>query len=95
LKISKNEATALRDLAIEATYCKLINKGKKLVLFKIMNLLEEAFKQIEEIKGMDIVMFWGGTGSGKSVSINYFLGHKLVKDNHYGRPYLKLKNESL
>jgi hypothetical protein len=44
---------------------------------------------------MDIVMFMGGTGSGKSVSVNYFLGHKLESYKNYGRTYLRLSDENL
>ena len=73
LNIAKTKEVVLKNAVIEATYSKLVDKNKKLFIFKIMNLLEEAFQHIDSVRKMDLVMFWGGTGAGKSVSINYYL----------------------
>lgn len=76
MKIEDTREKVLQETAIEALYSKLVNKSKKLFIFRIMNLLGESFTHTDSVKGKDVAIFWGSTGSGKSSSINYFLGHE-------------------
>lgn len=58
-----------------------------------MDLLKQSFKHTENIKNKDIIIFLGATGSGKSTSINYYLGHELDEYEKYGKKFLKLTDE--
>lgn len=58
-----------------------------------MDTLKESFHHTKSINNMDLIMFLGGTGSGKSTSINYYLGHTLEEFEKYGRKFVKLSNE--
>ncbi|CAK68415.1 unnamed protein product (macronuclear) [Paramecium tetraurelia] len=93
LIVEEMQETILKNLVLEASYTNLIKKSKTLQVIKVMDLLKESFDHIKSVNSMDLVFFLGGTGSGKSTSINYYLGHELEEYNRYGRKFLKLKLE--
>lgn len=56
-----------------------------------MTLLNESDKYSSFMKGKLLLAFYGATGSGKSTSINYFMGIPLKKyDNGYGDKVVKI-----
>lgn len=84
----------LKKAVLDANYSKLINKGSNIAVFKIMELLNRAFEFIDKMQGKDLVLFLGDTGSGKSTTINYYLGLDLTQaENRYGQSIVKLENE--
>lgn len=46
---------------------------------RILHLLTEAQDSLKLVEGKHIIAFYGATGSGKSTSVNYFIGIPLKK----------------
>ena len=40
-----------------------------------------------------MILFLGGTGCGKSTSINFYLGHELEEYNDYDKKFFRIKDE--
>jgi len=47
-------------------------------LKKLKNLFEEAFEKIKAAQNQEVVLVVGNTGAGKSTSINYLMGSKML-----------------
>lgn len=55
-------------------------------VFEITSFFSDANQFIERIKEKDLILFIGGTGAGKSTSINFLLGRKLfLRRNKFGQ----------
>ncbi|CAD8073262.1 unnamed protein product [Paramecium primaurelia] len=93
LNLEESQESILNNIVLEAHYTNLIQKGDTLQCIKVMDLLKQSFKHTENIKNKDIIIFLGATGSGKSTSINYYLGHELDEYEKYGKKFLKLTDE--
>ncbi len=77
LRREREPGDILKQIVIDVNYARIIPKSKRVQVSKAMELLQQAVKNIEEIKQDDIVLFMGNTGSGKSTAISYFLGADL------------------
>ncbi len=87
----------LTSITLDTNYLKLIgNKDDSVVVFKAMQLLQEAFGYIRKLKAHELIMFWGKTGAGKSTALNYFGGVPLkFASNKYGQPTVEVDAERL
>ncbi len=91
----------LREILLEANYLRRVSKEraereKSISVSRIMNLLNQGFNHVASVMNRNLVMFWGGTGAGKSTSINFYLGHELKpwEGSHgNGKKGLGLNNE--
>ena len=62
---------------------------------RILQLLSEAERHTQLIQGKDIIAFFGSTGSGKSTTVNYFIGEELeLIDNDFGDKVVRLKQSN-
>lgn len=67
-----------KNLMIEALYSHTIGKIKSLEIARTMELLKESYIHLDKIKGKNLIFFIGNTGSGKSCTVNFFLGTELI-----------------
>ena len=81
----------LAELVTEANYADLINKPEQVNSVRILQLLSKAEQHTEQMQGKEIIAFFGSTGSGKSTTVNYFVGHELeIKKNKFGEQVVHL-----
>ena len=75
----------LSELAAEANFSELVDKPELVSSVRILQLLSKAETHTQLMRNKDIVAFFGSTGSGKSTSVNYFIGQELeIKKNDFG-----------
>ena len=67
----------IKEIVIDANYILYIEKEQSLEISKTMELLKDAYKHIDKLRGKKIVFFLGNTGSGKSTTVSYLLGANL------------------
>lgn len=65
-------------------------------MVRITNMLSEAESYAETMEQKDIIFFVGSTGSGKSTSVNYFMGVPLKKStNLFGDSIIKVDKQKM
>jgi energy-coupling factor transporter ATP-binding protein EcfA2 len=62
----------------------MLKELRTLDINKIEELREEIYKAHAELKGKDVVLFLGPTGSGKSTTVHFLAGSKMEKREKYG-----------
>lgn len=63
----------------------LVQKKEAVDNVRILNLMADAEKSLNSVHGKSLIGFYGTTGSGKSTSVNYFMGVPLkLKNDKYG-----------
>ncbi|MGR3973010.1 MAG: hypothetical protein QRY72_00280 [Candidatus Rhabdochlamydia sp.] len=92
LGIKRSCELILMQLIEEVNYVLLMNKKKSVVISRTMELIKDAYKNLEKIKGKEVIFFIGNTGAGKSTAISYFLGAAMESfTNDWGDEVVKLK----
>ncbi|MGR3912893.1 MAG: hypothetical protein QRY71_06295 [Candidatus Rhabdochlamydia sp.] len=94
LKIHQTPERILKQLIEEANYALLVDKNQSVVVSRTMELLKDAYKNLEKIEGKDVIFFVGNTGAGKSTAISYFLGAEMeIFTNRVGDKVVRVKGE--
>lgn len=90
------EETQLLHMILQrANYLRWLTREDSLPVMKAMELFDQAREEMAKMIGKDLIIFLGNTGAGKSTSINYFLGHRLIESPSLGEVVLKVDDQQI
>jgi Tfp pilus assembly ATPase PilU len=90
----KSKQSILNDVLAQANYTLLVSKQETINTIRILELLSKSQAHSNSMEGKDIITFYGSTGSGKSTSVNYFMGIPLeLYTNFLGEKVVKIDPE--
>jgi adenylylsulfate kinase-like enzyme len=87
----RTKENILNNIIAEANYSSLVTKDGTVNTVRILGLLSESQKHTLSMENKDLITFFGSTGSGKSTSVNYFMGVPLEKYvNNFGDHVIRI-----
>ncbi len=90
----KSTASILNEVLADSNYTILVSKQETIDTIRILKLLSESQVHSNSMKDKDIIAFFGSTGSGKSTSVNYFMGIPLeIFTNLLGERVVRISPE--
>lgn len=95
LKIKRSAEEILRQAVLEANYSLCVSKQDNVLIAQTMELLNNAYKHIDFLRGHQVVLFMGNTGSGKSTTVGLLMGAQVEESsNSVGDGVLQIKENS-
>lgn len=88
---SFHRGQCLLEIILSANYATLVPRDNTVDLLDTMQLLNLAQDNAKQLEGVMTILFLGGTGAGKSTSVNYFTGVPLKESkNQFGHVVVEI-----